>query len=715
MNVPTSSAVLLMHNAHGGFPIASASGLTRQAAHSLDYDGRTGEYEEKGGCERGLTERDRALAETRSIGDEAARHLDYAARSGAWEAGAEAMADDCSYWGQHGPLTRAEIERDMLACGGCYLKSVISVDRRYAADLGLDSKAAFQELVRANWQDMMAASGAVARPEDAHWYACYHTDAEMSLHVHIATWAADGGIAEGWLPSARATREQKAILYRDAYAPVRTQRNLEQDYYRMLLPRLAAAEMGDQIPEATARRLEAKAERAGVDAVPPERTLDDLAQAEVARRAQDVAKQLDEGRGLKSRNWKLQSDAGKVIDAIRRNSPQFDAALSRYRQLAEMKADMAGLAIAKEAEGAGPGPKSKAAAERASAAREVAAHERDRFVSREMDDVMRRIRSQVIRSADPDERLRSLARESVGEIRHELVTKSLRPERIGLPPEAADRLRKIYQDAARPLLIDGASNADEPMPRERAAEAARIVASSAAAKRAAEAAAARIVGKAKEETTYEKALEAVRAQMEPELARALKWRFDEGHVDPLRMEHDRLGFHEERAIARDLVWQAARTKGLSLGLPRSAGEELANHLAAARETAENGRLSAEGRSHAESAADLIAASPAMRRVVDEALRGAAAQGQGLRAPDRDYVDASVRAAVAQRVASHVAPRQADETQQAGEQETPSGIGLAGLAAMVAATIVRERASEAGPGRVSAKRTAMGEPEEGRTR
>ncbi|MBQ9042588.1 MAG: hypothetical protein IJ111_07205, partial [Eggerthellaceae bacterium] len=113
--------------------------MSGQAAHSLSYDARTDEYEGKGGCDREPTERDRALLEARAINGQAAAQLDYDAREGAWADKGADMMEDCSYWGQDGPLTREMIERDMAACGGCCLKSVVSVDRRYAAALGLDS------------------------------------------------------------------------------------------------------------------------------------------------------------------------------------------------------------------------------------------------------------------------------------------------------------------------------------------------------------------------------------------------------------------------------------------------------------------------------------------------------------------------------------------------------------------------------------------------
>lgn len=526
MYVPTGSAVLLLHNGHGAFPIASGDGLSSSAAHALDYDGRQGAYDEKGGCDREPTERDRALASARTVSEDAARHLDYAARTGAWAAGADRMPEDCSYWGQNGPLYRAEIERDMLACGGCYLKSVVSVDRRYAGELGLDSKAAFEKLLRANWQDIMVAAGVADRAPDVHWYACYHTDAENSLHVHVATWAADGRIEQGWHPSARATREQKAMLYRDAYEPLRMQRNLERDYYWMLLPKLAAAEMGARIPEGVERRLRAKAERAGVREIPLRCSLDERGRAAVANRAQTVAARLDEGRGLKARDWKLQSDAGKVLQSIRRHSAAFDEALSRYRQIAESKADLAGFAVAGKAHDAVLGPRTKADQERADAAREVARHERERFVRREMDDVMRRIRNEVIRTADPSERVRGLARAEIDRVRHGLFTKSLNPEAIGLSREDAARLREIYAAAAR----DGGTT------REFADEAARIVSASELARRVALETAGRVAATSGGTITHGDALDAVNGQIGPQLADAARWRLSEGQMTPGRVE-----------------------------------------------------------------------------------------------------------------------------------------------------------------------------------
>ena len=108
MNVPTSSAVLLLHDPRGAFPIAATSGsISQQASHALSYDARTGEYEGKNGCEREPTERDRVLAESRVLGDAASNQLDYDAREGLWTAKGAGLMEDCSYWGQNATCSPA--------------------------------------------------------------------------------------------------------------------------------------------------------------------------------------------------------------------------------------------------------------------------------------------------------------------------------------------------------------------------------------------------------------------------------------------------------------------------------------------------------------------------------------------------------------------------------------------------------------------------------
>jgi len=701
--IPVASAVLLLHNPSGAFPmLGSSGGISGQAAHSLSYDSRTGQYEDKGGCDREPTERDMALLEARRIGGQVAAQLDYDAREGAWAGKGAGMMEDCSYWGQDGPLTRDEIERDMAACGGCCLKSVVSVDRRYAAALGLDSKAAFEELLRRDWQEMMVAAGAADRESDVHWYACYHTDAQNSLHVHIGTWAADGRLEAGWNPSARATREQKAILYRDAYAPVRMQRNLEQDYYRMLLPRLAAAEMGDHVPERDIERLREKAVRAGVDEIPVERTMGESGRSKVAMEAERVTARLDEGEGLKARDWKLHSEAGKVVRALRENSAPVEAALLRYRQLAEVKADLAGLGVAEPPAGLS-GPRGKAALERESAAREVARHERERFVRKDMDEIMRRIRNQVIRSADPNARERSLARDEAGRISHRLVTQSLRPGGIGLDQLSSDRLRALYQDAARRPLPGVPETAEAPkMAASDAAEAARIVCSSPVGAKAI----AEIAGHIKEcsagKSAGDDAMKLARNALEDALAKAVKWRFDAGLVDPIRMEHDSIPRSAERAIARDMVSRAVATQGVSLGLSRQQGEELQGHISAAERLAAGERdgIGDEALWHVRQAAEAIGRSPAMAPALDSAIVREVAANPQARIPDRRFVEASAIAAVERRIITRVT---GGEVRQDAQEPQDAPMGISGFAAMVAAAVVSERSMEQASARASRKR------------
>lgn len=705
MQVPIASAVLLLHNPSGAFPmLGSSGGISGQAAHSLSYDSRTGQYEDKGGCDREPTERDMELLEARRIGGQVAAQLDYDAREGIWAGkGADAMGD-CSYWGQDGPLDRDEIERDMAACGGCCLKSVVSVDRRYASALGLDSKAAFEELLRRDWQEMMVAAGAAERASDVHWYACYHTDAQNSLHAHIGTWATNGRLEAGWCPSARATREQKAILYRDAYAPVRMQRNLEQDYYRMLLPRLAAAEMGDYVPERDIEGLREKARRANVDEVPVERTLGERGQAKVEASSERVAARLEQGEGLKSRDWKLQSEAGKVIGVLRKNSASFEAAFSRYRQLAEAKADLAGLGIAKPPASLSA-PRGKAALERETAAREVARHERKRFVRNEMDEIMRRIRNQVIRSADPNARERSLARDEAGRISHRLVTQSLRPGGIGLDQPSSDRIRALYQDAARSLLPGAPDTGNRPkMSTQDAAEVARIASSSPAGARAISAIASRVEACSNGKVAEDDAKRLARDALEASFAKAVKWRFDSGLVDPMRMEHDSIPRGAERAIARDMVSRAIATQGVSLGLSRPRGEELCAHISAAeRLAAENGgEIGEAALRHVRMAALAISRSPAMAAALAGAIGRETAANPQARPPDRRFVEASATAAVERRIIAHVT---GEAIHQDAQEPHEAAMGIAGFATMVAAAVVRERSMEQSSAHASRRRAS----------
>lgn len=388
VDIPIASAVIIGHSPEGAQPVLSAAGgLSGPASHRLDYDGRLGRWEEKGGCEREPTEDDERLLADGRERFLAGRQLDYVARLGGFAEKGAGRQVDASYWNQWGPVSRSALEQDMASCGGCFMKSYLAVDRRYAESLGLTRKEDFQRLLRDTWTDAVMKWGVAESPQDVRWFANYHTDADKSLHVHVTTYFAGARkLEEGQRVTALATREAKAVVYREAYASIRVGRDVEQAYYRMLVPELAKAELG--LPADPGRRelLENRAREAGAEPPRLERTLEGESLERCMAAWAKAEARLGDGRGRLSGDWKLQSDARAAYDELAARSEPFASALGEYRRLVEQKADLRGLAV-------------RAPSREGDPAAETAARERRRLVGREMDDLKRRCCSQMVKAA----------------------------------------------------------------------------------------------------------------------------------------------------------------------------------------------------------------------------------------------------------------------------------------------------------------------------
>lgn len=447
-SIPFSSACLVSHSTDGALPITEGSGgkVSAALAHNLDYSGREGRFQEKGGCDIELTQADREL-----INRDLLRHMDYTERSGRFaEKGAELM-EDCRHWGPDGPVSRADLEADMLRCGGHYMKSILTIDRNYADELCIDSKEAFQNLMRGSWVDSVMKWGVpnLRNSADVHWVAEYHTDAPKSLHVHITTWFSPGiDVDEGWKVSVANTRIAKQEIYRNAYAVPRLEQERERDYIRQLLPAIARTELGREVNSTTLDRLHEKAALLGRE-LTLERTVDENL---LADKVEELRELYSQGEGRISDNYKLEAVARDICDRLYQHSAQYREAYDEYRRMIEDKADMAGLAVQV--------PKNPEAdedfdPEELTRAQEITQHMRDRMVRDEMDDVKHRIASQVIRSLDPvrerDEALREMTRVIA---RGHALDALYYPERLGI---SRDEVERAVREVSRAMLDNALS------------------------------------------------------------------------------------------------------------------------------------------------------------------------------------------------------------------------------------------------------------------
>lgn len=433
--VPVNSAVIL------NFPYASAVSISGSATSGslgrmLDYDGRIGRWEEEGGCDRELTPDDRSSEP--ELSESQSRMLDYDAREGAWEWKGRGEQVDCTYWNQRGPIAREELEARILAAGGGMMKAVVSVDRRYASEIGMQTKEDFERLLRNTWVDGVMRWGVTDDPNNVDWYACYHTDHEKSLHVHVSTWLRDGSMPESFTVTARGTREHKMVLYREAYRPLRSMRNIEQSYVRSLTLNVAERALGHEPSRSEEDALQRRAAELGREVPTVERVPEEKLEMEVER----LRASLAEGHGRLSRNFEAQSAARGVFDKLYAHSGTFKESVDEYRILIEVKADLNGLAVQEPEEGRELRP-----------GQVVTNHERDRFIRRDVDDLKQRVCNRIIRREDPSAPMRAHVREISRDIRKGALERAVRREggaMLQMPPGRGKWRGRTRRSAPRP-------------------------------------------------------------------------------------------------------------------------------------------------------------------------------------------------------------------------------------------------------------------------
>lgn len=493
MAFDAATALIVRHatpDMGGARPIAGAGGaMSGEAAHNLDYNSRSKEWEEKGGIDREPTEEDVRYSEV-------ARQLDYVSRMGDWQHKGEDEMIDCTFFGQHGAVSREEIEADMLRCGGCYMRSLVTVDRRQAEEVGMTAKADFEALLRSTWARSIVGErerttssgkqlpavkgwGVTDNVLDVRWVANYHTDQENNLHCHITTWFENGAKSfdkEGWTVSAAATRGQKLIVYREAYREIlRTRVYPEKDFARSVVVAQLKTELGIPLGDRERQRLERLSESVGKK-VELRRTLDDNGKQAVGKKIEAMRAVYENGSGRKASYHLLEASARDAHKELREWSVPYKDALEDYRAHVLVQADANGLAVRTDDD---------------PIAMEIVQHMRDRYVMRQMEGLVKaRIVPAVEMLASREGIARALGKEAAQEILpREDIVKALNS--VCKPEQAvetlqeqggADRVASRMVDLpvvrasiekTADMMVSQSKQLPEPLPKEKAVEIAR--------------------------------------------------------------------------------------------------------------------------------------------------------------------------------------------------------------------------------------------------
>lgn len=338
--VPVHRAIIVRHtprdysHAVGGRNTGAIPMSSTGVSLGLDYIGREGEYQERSDIDRVATAYDDALMRDR---------LDYIGRLGSYASKGVGRQEDATYWDQHGPVSREQVEAAMRAAGGAFVDSIVTVKREHMEALGISTKEDMQRLLRCSWQRNVEKWGAVRNPEDIRWVACYHTDAARSVHAHIYTWSARGEIEPGYTVSREGTRAGKEEIYRVGYARIREERNLRHNYLRDLSRFEARRQLGIPVPREDVRRLGQTAIRHGLPYRLSESSdLSPAGRAEAAKLLASLGKSLDGSRGSLSRNWKAYGIARDLVRLLEKESPAFSILSAEHRRCAEVLADLKG-------------------------------------------------------------------------------------------------------------------------------------------------------------------------------------------------------------------------------------------------------------------------------------------------------------------------------------------------------------------------------------
>lgn len=351
--IPLNKAIIVRHtpNDQRDTDMVNNTGAIAMdlASTGLDYISRDGKYSDKGDIDRSLTAQDIKLSQQYLERSKAGLGLDYISRVGAFADKGLGKQVDASLWNQYGPVDKAELEKEMIESGGAFIDSFISVERTYAKQLGLETKEDFERLVRNTWNRSVEKWALIENPADIRWVAAFHSDANMSLHVHIYTWSAKGEIKPGTTIGKYQTREAKAVILREGYSSIRSERDKRAGFLRDLSILEAKRQLSRNIPVEKEHRINQRA----LDSNWPERLslnsdVKPRDQQKLSLLCTKLRNELNNGEGRLSRNYQAQATAKDIVKKLEESSHSFSNLCELKREYAEIKADIAGFSRTKD-------------------------------------------------------------------------------------------------------------------------------------------------------------------------------------------------------------------------------------------------------------------------------------------------------------------------------------------------------------------------------
>lgn len=316
----------------------------------LAYYSREDEFREIGGCDRSTTRDDAELERIRAINtyadlvDYGSRQGKYAARNTERPLVEGERSGTC--FGQHGVIDPEALKRELAESGSHLVTSVVSVRREDAARLRLATKDDFQRLLRKEWSHQCEQWG-VIEPQDIRWAAWFHTDNEVSLHVHVVTWDRSGRFSK---PGALVPKDQiwssQEGLRREALKDSIAELNHERSFLRDWIAYRVKVDMGHPRDEGREARLSEQAHHwRGSDAdFELRRTVsrverEKIAAKVIAEMPKDAVKSYSYARSSEE----VRKASLDAVQELRRADTHLDAAFVRYEKIVREVAEGIGL------------------------------------------------------------------------------------------------------------------------------------------------------------------------------------------------------------------------------------------------------------------------------------------------------------------------------------------------------------------------------------
>ncbi len=336
----STSAVIVTHK----FKTGSAC-CKNEIKEMRDYMAREGRFEYKGGLDRSITDSDLHLMELKRYRD-VHELVNYCAREGRYKGRGKDMplkpgevSGHC--FGRDGVYSADSLEREILDSGSNVMTSVVSIRRDEAAALGMDSKEAFENLLRLHWDRVVAEFGIIA-PSDVEWRAFYHVDNPKSLHVHVITWDKSGRWHNDDKRQVPVRKQNIGLRYINDVVTrgLRNRTAAEKSYLRDAIITRIKEHLGYETNYDRVEKLNSRQENleCPYSAIPHKRIDDEQGW----KLLKSVADASPTGRVLQyARSPKEVREAAKnVVEALRSEDKELDKMFARYEQVITMQAEM---------------------------------------------------------------------------------------------------------------------------------------------------------------------------------------------------------------------------------------------------------------------------------------------------------------------------------------------------------------------------------------